>query len=152
MSKKKKTNEDEVVEDGYKELKTKAPKLKLRRQTEEYVKIVTDFLEAKNGGVLEPTWQLSIDILKSYYYMFLQLNYEIEELPSLFLYDNKRKQYTPNPILLVRDRCVTQLTQLQRELGLTIKAASKLNLVEPKKEKSILEQYMETSMGLDDQE
>lgn len=151
MTKKKKVKEDEVLEEN-KEIKTKAPKLKLRRQTEEYIKIVTDFLEAKNGGVLEPTWQLSIDILKSYYYMFLQLNFEIEELPSLFLYDNKRKQYTPNPILLVRDRCVTQLTQLQRELGLTIKAASKLNLVEPKKEKSILEQYMETSMGLDDQE
>lgn len=110
------------------------------KATKKFMKNVRDFLASKNNGEVPPEWECSLMLLETYYKQFVQINEEIEKLPSLVV--DSRYGSVPSPLLACRDKAAMRLEQSMKEMGITFKAAAKLNVVKPKEEESALDVYL----------
>lgn len=119
-----------------KELKTK----KVEKKTKEFMKYVNQFLASKSGGSVPPEWQCSLMLLEEYYKMFIGLTEEISQLDSLIIVG--RYGEAPNALLAARDKAAVRLESIMKQLGLTLKAASTMEIIEPVVEESPLESFV----------
>lgn len=120
-------------------------KKKIKKESKKFLGIVKNFLKEKNGGTLPPEWGCSLMLLQTYYEMFIGLSFEIEELDSLVI--DSRYGKVPTPLLGARDKAATHIETMLKEMGLTLKAASKLEIIEPVSEESPLEKYAKDKLN-----
>lgn len=123
-----------------KELKDK----KITKRVDEFMKDTRRFLESKNGGQVDPTWEMSLYMLETYYREFVRLNLEIDELPSII--EKTRYGFAPSPLLTARNATAVRLESIAKSLGLTLKSALTMNIAEPVKEESALEAFVKNKM------
>ena len=113
----------------------------VEKKTKKFMKAARAFLATKAGSTDVPVeWEVSVIMLETYYKEFLELTMRIEQLDSLTI--SGRYGEAPNPILQVRDKSATRLESLLKQMGMTMKSAINLNVVDPKKEESVLTKYM----------
>ncbi len=113
----------------------------VEKKTKKFMKAARAFLATKAGSTEVPVeWEVSVIMLETYYKEFLELTMRIEQLDSLTI--KGRYGDAPNPILQVRDKSATRLESLLKQMGMTMKSAINLNVVDPKKEESVLTKYM----------
>ena len=113
---------------------------RVNRETKKFMTSVKKFLTVKGGGSIPTEWSLSILLLETYYKQFLMATYQLEETDSLLV--ESRYGLVENGLLKIQSRAATRLEKQMSELGLSLKAGSKLGVTEPKKEESVLEKYM----------
>ena len=113
---------------------------KVDKEVKKFMKAARDFLATKGGGEVPPEWELSLTLLEGYYRQYMEINYHISNLDSLIF--NGRYGPMPSPLLSVRDKASVRLEAIMKEMGLSMKSAIKMNVVEPKKEESVLDKYM----------
>ena len=119
-----------------KELKDK----KITKRVDEFMKDTRDFLASKNAGQVDPTWEMSLFMLETYYREFVRLSMEIDSLPSVI--EKTRYGFAPSPLLTARNATAVRLDALAKSLGLTLKSALSMNIAEPVKEESALEAFV----------
>lgn len=116
-------------------------KKEVNAKTKKFIKAAEKFLAAKSGLSEVPVeWQVSLLMLESYYRDFLELVLRISQLDSITVKGRYGEQ--PSPLLNARDRAAIRLESLLKEMGMTMKSAVKMNVVEPKKEESPLDQFI----------
>ena len=113
---------------------------KVNKRVQEFMEDTRAFLKSKNGGEVDPTWEMSLFMLQTYYSEFIRLSLEIDGLPSII--EKTRYGYAPSPLLTARNSTAVRLESLAKSLGLTLKAALTMNIAEPVKEESPLEQFV----------
>ena len=116
----------------------------VNKRVKEFMKVVKDFLASKNGGEVAREWQLSLDMLEVYYRQFWQLTYEIDSLDSLI--ETTRYGKAPSALLSARDKTAVRLDSLMKSLGLTLKSALTMEIVEPVAEESPLETFVKNKI------
>lgn len=116
----------------------------IKRKVKKFMDVVRAFIEQKNGGILPPEYECSLVLLETYYEQFLSLSAEIDGLDSLITIG--RYGPTPSPLLAARDKASVRLETMMRELGLTLKAQSKLEIIEPVVEQSPLEAFVKNKI------
>ena len=117
-------------------------KKKVEKDTKKFIKAAEKFLAEKAGIDEVPVeWQVSLIMLESYYRDFLTLVIKISQLPSITIMGRYGEQ--PSPLLAARDKAAIRLESLLKEMGMTMKSAVKMNVVEPQKEKSGLDLFLE---------
>lgn len=121
------------------ELEKEKKEKKITKKVKKFMKSVDAFLKSKNGGKVPSEWGCSLTLLEEYYKQFIALTEEINNLDSMVI--NGRYGPQPTPLLLARDKAAMRLETMMRELGLTFKAAAKLDIIEPVVEESPLEKY-----------
>lgn len=104
------------------------------------MKSVDTFLKSKNGGSIPPEWGCSIMMLETYYREFCLLTLEIDKMESLI--EHGRWGDRPNPVLAVRNSVAARLESILKSLGLTFKEQSKMDIIEPVAEESVLEKFV----------
>lgn len=112
----------------------------ITREAKKFLDAAEEFLKEKNGGALPPEWKCSLKMLEIWYRQFLQLTYEIEDLPSIIV--QSRYGAVPSPLLNAQSACAIRVEKALSDMGLTFKSAAKLNVVTPKEEESVLEKFM----------
>ena len=127
-----------------KKLSNEEIRSKVDRMTKKFMKSICEFLAVKGGGSVRPEWELSITLLEAYYRQFCELNLQISQLDS-FVCDS-RYGLVPHPLLSCRDKASVRLEALMKEMGITLKSGIKLNVVEAKKEESVLDRYLKGKM------
>lgn len=116
----------------------------VNKRVKDFMKVVKDFLASKNGGEVAREWQLSLDMLEVYYRQFWQLTYEIDSLDSLI--ETTRYGKAPSALLSARDKTAVRLDSLMKSLGLTLKSALTMEIVEPVAEESPLETFVKNKI------
>ena len=116
------------------------PKVLIDRKVKAYMKSVRAFLESQNGGKIPPEWGCSLMMLETYYKEFCTLTQEIDNMDSLI--EHGRWGDRPNPVLAVRNSVAARLESLLKSLGLTFKEQSKMEIIEPVAEESVLEKFV----------
>lgn len=99
------------------------------------------FLASKNGGEVDPTWEMSLFMLETYYREFIRLSMEIDSMDSLV--ENSHYGKRPSQLLAARNASAVRLESLAKSLGLTLKSALTMDIAEPVKEVSPLEKYVQ---------
>lgn len=122
------------------EIGMKSHMKKVTRQTNDFMKAVKEFLTIKGGGEIPTEWSLSLLLLETYYKQFLLATYQLEDTESLLV--ESRYGMVENGLLKIQSRAATRLEKQMAELGLSLKAGSKLGVTEPKKELSPLDKFM----------
>ena len=122
------------------ELKAK----KINQKTKEFMKHAEDFLASKSGGVMPPEWGCSVMLLEEYYKQFISLTYEMENLDSIIV--DSRYGPTVSPLIAARDRAAIRLESILKQLGMTLKAASTMEIIEPVTEESDLEKFVKSKI------
>ena len=117
---------------------------KVEKQVKSFMDVVNNFLASKNGGIVAPEWQLSLDMLRAYYGQFCRLTIEIDNLDSII--ENTRYGKAPSALLTARDKTAVRLESLMKQLGLTLKSALTMDIAEPVKEESPLESFVKNKM------
>lgn len=117
---------------------------RVTKQVKKFMKSVKEFLMSKNGGRIPPEWGCSLAMLEEYYYQFCQLTDEIKMLDSLIV--DTRYGKSPSPLLKARDTTAVRLESLLKAFGLTFKAASGMDIIEPVKEQSPLEKFVQNKI------
>lgn len=122
--------------------KTAAQKrqMKIRKKVNKFMESVNNFLKSKNGGTVPGEYECSLLLLETYFEQFLELTEEINSLDSFTIVG--RYGPAPSPLLGARDKASMRLESLMKELGLTLKAQAKLDIVEPQKDESALESFI----------
>ena len=122
----------------------KTAEKRITKKVKSFMKSVKEFLMAKNGGKIPPEWGCSLLMLETYYEQFIRLTDEIKQLDSLV----EESRYGPRPsvLLTARDKTAVRLESLLKQFGLTFKAASGLDIIEPKKEQSPLEKFVQNKI------
>ena len=116
-------------------------KKKVDLKTKKFIKSAEKFLAEKAGIDDVPTeWEISLIMLESYYRDFLELVLRIQQLPSITFKGRYGEQ--PSPLLAARDKAAIRLESLLKEMGMTMKSAAKLNVIEPKKEETALDLFL----------
>lgn len=114
---------------------------RIEKKVKKFMKSVREFLKSKNGGSVPPEYECSLLLLETYYEQFLQLSEEINGLDSYLVMG--RYSEVPHPLLSARDKASMRLEALMKELGLTLRAQAKLEIVEPSKgEENPLESFI----------
>ena len=129
---------------GKKQTEEEKRKFRCKKKCKEYIDTVRNFLTEKNGGTFPPEWELSVNLLETYYMQFLMINEEIDALPSLTIVG--RYGPVPSPLLGCRDRAAQRIEQLMKELALTFKANIKLELSEPVAEESTINKFLKNKI------
>ena len=114
--------------------------MKIRKKVNKFMQSVNNFLKSKNGGTVPGEYECSLLLLETYYEQFLELTEEINSLDSFTIVG--RYGPAPSPLLGARDKASMRLESLMKELGLTLKAQAKLDIVEPQKDESALESFI----------
>lgn len=117
---------------------------KIKRQADEFMKTVDEFLKKKNNGSVPTEWGCCLMLLRTYYEQFIALTLAINDLDDLVFTGRYGPQ--PSPLLTARDKASLRLESLMSELGLTMKAASKLDIIEPVSEESPLDKYAKSKI------
>lgn len=116
-------------------------KKKVDLKTKKFMKSAEKFLAQKAGIDEVPVeWEVSLIMLESYFRDFLELVMRISDLPSITIKGRYGEQ--PSPLLGARDRAAIRLESLLKEMGMTMKSAVKMNVVEPKKEETALDLFL----------
>lgn len=114
---------------------------KIEKKVKKFMRAVKEFLKSKNGGDVPPEYECSLILLETYYEQFLQLSDELDSLDSYLVMG--RYSEVPHPLLSARDKASVRLESLMKELGLTLRAQAKLEIVEPSKgEENPLESFI----------
>lgn len=119
---------------------------KIEKKVKKFMKAVKEFLRSKNGGIVPPEYECSLMLLETYYQQFLQLSDELDRLDSYLVMG--RYSEVPHPLLSARDKASMRLESLMKELGLTLRAQAKLEIVEPKDE-SPLEAFVKNKSRIE---
>ena len=113
---------------------------RVKKQTKKFMDAVKLFLKSKNGGEIPSEWGCSLLMLETYYSQFIMLTYEIEDLPSLVI--DTRYGAAPSPLLKAQSSAAVRLESLLKQMGLTMKSASGMDIIEVKPEESTLEKFV----------
>lgn len=124
--------------------KSKTIKEKTEAKTKKFLKAVNTFLAEKNGGKIPAEWSASLEMLENYYYQFTALSLEIAELDTLLV--QSRYGVVPSPLLQAQNQASARLESIMKQLGLTLKSAKGLEIIEPQKKKSALDKFLEGTM------
>ena len=117
-------------------------KKKVDLKTKKFIKSAEKFLATKAGLNEVPLeWEISLIMLESYFRDFLELVLRIQELPSITFKGRYGEQ--PSPLLAARDKAAIRLESLLKEMGMTMKSGVKMKVVEPQKDKSSLDLFLE---------
>lgn len=114
-------------------------KKRIRKKVDAFMQVVQDFLRNKNGGNVPAEWSCSLLLLETYYEQLITLNEEIASLDSLVV--DSRYGKVPTPLLACRDKASIRLESLMKEMALTFKSASKLEVIDVVTEESPLEKF-----------
>lgn len=121
-------------------------KKKVDAKTKKFIKAAEQFLAQKAGVDEVPVeWEVSLIMLESYYRDFLTLVIKISQLESITFKGRYGEQ--PSPLLAARDKAAIRLESLLKEMGMTMKSAVKMNVVEPKKEETALDLFLKNKAG-----
>ncbi len=128
-----------------KEIKEKAKKM-----VKKYMAGVRAYLKERNGGALQSTWDLDLQLLEDYYYQYCVISQMIMNLDSMIA--PSRYGYQPSPLLKARDSSAMRLADLQKSLGLSLKAGKTLGMIEPVREQSSIEEFLSGHINKDKKE
>lgn len=125
-----------------KEEKKEAKEIRTRalKRVKKYMTGVRAYLKERNGGKIEATWELDLNLLEDYYLQYCIISEQIAGLDSII--SPSRYGFAPSPLLGARDRTAMRLADLQKSLGLSLKAGRTMNLVEPVREESAVEAFL----------
>lgn len=111
------------------------------RKVKRYVKAVEDFIKRNNDGELPIEFEASIDMLTTYYSLYLKMSDEIDRLDSLMVTENGRVEM--HPLLKSRDSVVMRLDSLLKSLGVQFKDQVKMKIIDvTKPETNPLDEWM----------
>ena len=103
-------------------------KIKAERETKKFMKDVNSYLAKKAGGKVPPEWACSCRLLGEYYKQFITLTTLIESLDDYFVpskYGN-----VLNPLFGARDAAARRLERLMVEMGMTLKVANRMDMID----------------------
>ena len=103
-------------------------KIKAERETKKFMKDVNSYLAKKAGGKVPPEWACSCRLLGEYYKQFITLTTLIESLDDYFVpskYGN-----VLNPLFGARDAAARRLERLMVQMGMTLKEASRMDMID----------------------
>ena len=103
-------------------------KIKAERETKKFMKDVNSYLAKKAGGKVPPEWACSCRLLCEYYKQFITLTTLIESLDDYFVpskYGN-----VLNPLFGARDAAARRLERLMVQMGMTLKEASRMDMID----------------------
>ena len=103
-------------------------KVKAERETKKFMKDVNSYLAKKAGGKVPPEWACSCRLLCEYYKQFITLTTLIESLDDYFVpskYGN-----VLNPLFGARDAAARRLERLMVQMGMTLKEASRMDMID----------------------
>ena len=103
-------------------------KVKAERETKKFMKDVNSYLAKKAGGKVPPEWACSCRLLGEYYKQFITLTTLIESLDDYFVpskYGN-----VLNPLFGARDAAARRLERLMVQMGMTLKEASRMDMID----------------------
>lgn len=103
-------------------------KVKAERETKKFMKDVNAYLAKKAGGKVPPEWACSCRLLGEYYKQFITLTTLIESLDDYFVpskYGN-----VLNPLFGARDAAARRLERLMVQMGMTLKEASRMDMID----------------------
>ena len=103
-------------------------KVKAERETKKFMKDVNSYLARKAGGKVPPEWACSCRLLCEYYKQFITLTTLIESLDDYFVpskYGN-----VLNPLFGARDAAARRLERLMVQMGMTLKEASRMDMID----------------------
>lgn len=111
------------------------------RKVKRYVKAVEDFIRSKNNGELPIELEASLDMLSTYYALYLRMCDEIDRLTSLMVAENGRVEM--HPLLKSRDSVVMRLDSLLKSMGVTFQQQVKMKIIDVSKpETNPLDEWM----------
>lgn len=111
------------------------------RKVKRYVKAVEDFIRSKNNGELPVELEASLDMLSTYYSLYLKMCDEIERLDSLMVTENGRVDM--HPLLKSRDSVVMRLDSILKSMGVTFQQQVKMKIIDVSKpETNPLDEWM----------
>ena len=117
---------------------------KVDRKVKAFMKVVRKFLASKNGGEVAPEWECSMMMLEVYYEQFIRLCEDIAGLDSLI--EQGRYGWQPSPLLKARDATAIRLESILKQMGMTLKSAFTMDIVEPVVEDSPLESFVKNKI------
>lgn len=103
-------------------------KVKAERETKKFMRDVNSYLAKKAGGKVPPEWACSCRLLGEYYKQFITLTTLIESLDDYFVpskYGN-----VLNPLFGARDAAARRLERLMVQMGMTLKEASRMDMID----------------------
>lgn len=103
-------------------------KVKAERETKKFMRDVNSYLARKAGGKVPPEWACSCRLLGEYYKQFITLTTLIESLDDYFVpskYGN-----VLNPLFGARDAAARRLERLMVQMGMTLKEASRMDMID----------------------
>ena len=112
---------------------------KIEKKVKAFMKATNDYLKSKNGGVVPAEYICSLELLREYYKLFVELTEEISSLDSLVFVGRYGPQ--PSPLLTARDKACIRLESMMKELGLTFKSQKALKVSTAVAEESPLEKW-----------
>jgi phage terminase small subunit len=119
---------------------------KVDKRAKKFMKVVRDYLTTKGGGSLPPEWELSIDLLETYYRQYLVACAEVEKLDCWYIATERGKGAKEHPIFLIRDKAAIRMESLMRQMGLTLKSGKQLGTTEVKSEETELDQFLKSQI------
>lgn len=123
--------------------KLTAEELKRKRvdnKAKTFMDAVEKFIKSKNSGEVEPSLMCALDMIERYYKEYIMLSNSIDELDSLVI--QSRYGLIPSPLLSARDKSAVRLESLLKQMGLTLKSASSMGVIEQVAEESSLEKFV----------
>lgn len=120
---------------------TKNERNRIERDIKSFMGKVVDFLTIKGGGSMPAEWQLSVDLLETYYRQFLQASTQIAGLEEMTV-DTGRGGVKEHPLFTLRDKASIRIEGLLKQMGLTLKTAKDLNVVDVKEKPSALDEFL----------
>lgn len=115
---------------------------KVDRQVKKFMKVVKDYLTVKGGGVFPPEWELSKDLLETFYRQFLVSCAEIEKLDCLYVDTGRGGGQKEHPLLSIRDKAAIRIEGLMKQMGLTMKSGLQMGTTDVKKEETPLDEFL----------
>lgn len=118
---------------------------KVDRQVKKFMKVVKDYLTVKGGGVFPPEWELSKDLLETFYRQFLVSCVEIEKLDCLYVDTGRGGGQKEHPLLSIRDKAAIRIEGLMKQMGLTMKSGLQMGTTDVKKEETPLDAFFKVN-------
>lgn len=117
-------------------------KSNVKKRVSKFMKNAEEFIRSKNDGEVPMEWIGLLDMLSDYYTQYCNASWEISQMDHYLT--PSRYGETISPIFKLQATAAANVQRLCAEFGLSMKQAAKLKAREPKKEKSILDQFFES--------
>ena len=111
-------------------------------QTSEFMENVNQFVCTKYGGNVPPELKCSMKLLETYYNLYVQLSDEVASLPTLI--QDSRYGSVPHPLLNALNAVTIRLEKSCDNMGITLKAQSKLAIADIKQEDTPLDSWLKS--------